>query len=113
MNRPRDRARVLPLERPAQFWIRSPYSVVPVAWLEPRDGWAMLEDAERHRVGAREPESDPEVQRERAARSRTAPMTTVAITYRVLAAELHPDRGGSHEAMARLNHVRTLLRKAV
>jgi hypothetical protein len=34
--------------------------------------------------------------------------------YRVLAAKLHhPDREGSTEAMARLNYVRTLLRRAI
>jgi hypothetical protein len=33
--------------------------------------------------------------------------------YRVLAVKLHPDKGGSTEAMRRLNHVRDLLRNAV
>jgi hypothetical protein len=49
MNRPRDRARVLTrLETPPRMSVRSPYYVVPVAWLEPRDGCATLDDAERH-----------------------------------------------------------------
>jgi hypothetical protein len=40
--------------------------------------------------------------------------TLIDIGYRVLAAKLHqPDREGSSEAMARLNHVRTLLRRAI
>jgi len=37
----------------------------------------------------------------------------IAIGYRVLAAKLHPDRGGSQEAMARLNRVREILKRAV
>jgi hypothetical protein len=37
----------------------------------------------------------------------------IDIGYRVLAAKLHPDRGGSTEAMARLNRVRSLLRNAL
>jgi hypothetical protein len=37
----------------------------------------------------------------------------VDIGYRVLAARLHPDKGGSHEAMARLNNVRRRLKEAV
>ena len=38
----------------------------------------------------------------------------IAIGYRVLSAELHPDkRGGSREAMARLNRVRERLRSHV
>jgi Protein of unknown function (DUF3102) len=40
--------------------------------------------------------------------------TLIDIGYRVLAAKLHqPDREGSTEAMTRLNHVRTLLRRAI
>jgi hypothetical protein len=37
----------------------------------------------------------------------------IDIGYRVLAAKLHPDKGGSHQAMKRLNHVRQVLRRAV
>ena len=37
----------------------------------------------------------------------------IDIGYRVLAAKLHPDTGGSHEAMKRLNEVRRLLREAI
>jgi DUF3102 family protein len=37
----------------------------------------------------------------------------IDIGYRVLAAKLHPDHGGSKEAMARLNAVRSLLKGAV
>jgi hypothetical protein len=58
--------------------------------------------------------------RERQSREREAKLakelahTLIDIGYRVLAAKLHhPDREGSTEAMARLNHVRTLLRRAI
>lgn len=34
----------------------------------------------------------------------------IDIGYRALAAKFHPDRGGSHDAMARLNKARTLLK---
>jgi hypothetical protein len=37
----------------------------------------------------------------------------IDIGYKVLASKLHPDRGGSQEAMARLNRVRNLLRSAI
>jgi len=37
----------------------------------------------------------------------------IDIGYKVLSIELHPDKGGSHEAMLRLNEVRTHLRSAV
>ena len=36
----------------------------------------------------------------------------IDIGYKVLAAKLHPDMGGSDEAMARLNHVRKVLKEA-
>jgi hypothetical protein len=36
------------LETPLRVSVRSPYYVVPVARLEPRDGCATLDDAERH-----------------------------------------------------------------
>jgi hypothetical protein len=58
--------------------------------------------------------------KERQSREREAKLTKelahtlIDIGYRVLAAKLHhPDREGSTEAMARLNHVRTLLRRAI
>jgi len=35
----------------------------------------------------------------------------IDVGYRVLAAKLHPDTGGSHEAMARLNQVRERLKR--
>lgn len=37
----------------------------------------------------------------------------IDIGYKVLAATLHPDKGGSPEAMARLNKVRSILKDAV
>ena len=58
--------------------------------------------------------------KERQSREREAKLakelahTLIDIGYRVLAAKLHhPDREGSTEAMARLNHIRTLLRRAI
>ena len=37
----------------------------------------------------------------------------IDIGYKVLASKLHPDKGGSPEAMARLNHVRKALKEAL
>jgi len=37
----------------------------------------------------------------------------IDIGYKALAAKLHPDKGGSREAMSRLNHVRDRLKNAV
>lgn len=37
----------------------------------------------------------------------------IDIGFKALASKLHPDKGGSREAMSRLNRVRDLLRKAV
>jgi len=37
----------------------------------------------------------------------------IDIGYKVLAAKLHPDKGGSAEAMARLNQVRRTLKEAI
>lgn len=37
----------------------------------------------------------------------------IDIGYKVLAAKLHPDKGGSAEAMARLNKVRNLLKESI
>jgi hypothetical protein len=37
----------------------------------------------------------------------------IDIGYRVLSTKLHPDKGGSQEAMSRLNRVRTQLRDAI
>jgi threonyl-tRNA synthetase len=37
----------------------------------------------------------------------------IDIGYRVLAAKLHPDKGGSSEAMSRLNKVKAILRGAI
>jgi hypothetical protein len=37
----------------------------------------------------------------------------IDIGYKVLASKLHPDKGGSSEAMARLNRVRSILKNAI
>jgi hypothetical protein len=37
----------------------------------------------------------------------------IDIGYKVLSSKLHPDKGGSSEAMARLNKVRSILREAI
>lgn len=40
-------------------------------------------------------------------------MQLIKIGFRVLAAKLHPDKGGSSEAMARLNKVKSILEEAL
>jgi hypothetical protein len=51
-------------------------------------------------------------QQERALQRKLA-LSLIDIGYKALAAKLHPDKGGSREAMMRLNRVRELLRGAV
>jgi len=51
-------------------------------------------------------------QEERALQRKLA-LSLIDIGYKALATKLHPDKGGSREAMARLNRVRDLLRSAV
>jgi curved DNA-binding protein CbpA len=36
----------------------------------------------------------------------------IGIGYKVLSIKLHPDKGGSHDAMRRLNRVRAKLKEA-
>ena len=43
---------------------------------------------------------------------KTLALQLIDTGYRVLASRLHPDKGGSHEAMSRLNHVRAMLKNA-
>jgi len=51
-------------------------------------------------------------QEERALQRKLA-LSLIDIGYKVLASKLHPDKGGSREAMTRLNRVRELLKGAV
>ena len=51
-------------------------------------------------------------QDERALQRKLA-LNLIDIGYKALATKLHPDKGGSREAMARLNRVRDMLRSAV
>jgi hypothetical protein len=51
-------------------------------------------------------------QQERALQRKLA-LSLIEIGYKALATKLHPDKGGSVEAMARLNRVRKLLQEAV
>jgi hypothetical protein len=51
-------------------------------------------------------------QEERALQRKLA-LSLIDIGYKALASKLHPDKGGSREAMARLNRVRDILRDAV
>jgi len=51
-------------------------------------------------------------QEERALQRKLA-LSLIDIGFKALASKLHPDKGGSREAMARLNRVRELLRGAV
>jgi Protein of unknown function (DUF3102) len=51
-------------------------------------------------------------QEERALQRKLA-LSLIDIGYKALASKLHPDKGGSREAMTRLNRVRDILRDAV
>lgn len=52
-------------------------------------------------------------QKEERALQRKLSLSLIDIGYKALATKLHPDKGGSREAMTRLNRVRDFLRKAV
>jgi hypothetical protein len=78
-------------------------------WTNPVD-----DIAERARNEARRLAAQEELTRaqERDAEEKLG-MRLIDIGFRVLARELHPDKGGSREAMARLNRVRDRLRANV
>src|SRR5262245_52022111 len=78
-------------------------------WVTPIDDIAEKARAEAQRL-AREEELTR--QQERDAEAKLG-LRLIDIGFKVLARELHPDKGGSREAMARLNRVRDRLRANV
>jgi hypothetical protein len=56
---------------------------------------------------------DTQSKAEEAQLARVLGLQLIDIGYKVLSTKLHPDKGGSTEAMARLNRVRDLLKHAV
>jgi hypothetical protein len=75
---------------------------------------ALDDIAERARGEARRLAAQEELtrQQDRDAEAKLG-LRLIAIGFKVLARELHPDKGGSREAMARLNRVRDRLRANV
>ena len=69
-----------------------------------------IDHAKREAVRARE--ENLTRQQEREADQKLA-LRLIEIGFKVLAKELHPDRGGSREAMTRLNRVRDRLKQCV
>jgi hypothetical protein len=81
-------------EKPRPVWTASAYNIADRARRE----------AERIRQEQLTREQEREAQRELA-------LKLISIGYKVLAKELHPDKGGSQEAMTRLHIVRARLKK--
>lgn len=103
---------------------RNPFPPTPVFLVIdlPTDGEPVAETAEAARLGAQAYRArlDAEtlaIRRREARRAqerdarRALALRVVAAGYKTIARELHPDAGGSVEAMARLNTVRTWLRR--
>jgi Protein of unknown function (DUF3102) len=65
------------------------------------------------RVNVEALKQDALAKQEERALQRKLALSLIDIGYKALAAKLHPDKGGSREAMIRLNRVRELLRGAV
>lgn len=78
-------------------------------WTAPIDAVADKARREAQRLAL---EDNLTRQQERDAESKLG-LRLIDIGYKVLARELHPDKGGSREAMARLNRVRERLRANV
>lgn len=78
-------------------------------WTGPVDAVADRARDEQRRIAAQEALTR---QQERQAEA-TLGLRLIDIGYKVLARELHPDKGGSRDAMARLNRVRDRLKQNV
>jgi hypothetical protein len=77
------------------------------AWHEPiREALPNRQIIERLKQERQDKEQEDKLQRQLA-------FKLIDIGYKVLATKLHPDKGGSREAMARLNKVRDILRGAI
>ena len=75
-------------------------------WHEPVKAIAARVDVERLTRELQARESEAKMVRELG-------LKLIDIGYKVLAAKLHPDRGGSRDAMTRLNYVRDQLKRAL
>jgi hypothetical protein len=76
------------------------------AWHEPIRQALNTVNVERLRQERQSKENEEKLMRHLA-------IELIDIGYKVLASKLHPDRGGSQEAMARLNKVRSILKGAI
>jgi hypothetical protein len=81
----------------------------------PRGGGAWHEPIKEviGRVNVEALKQDALAKQEERALQRKLALNLIDIGYKALASKLHPDKGGSREAMARLNRVRDILRDAV
>jgi len=79
-----------------------------VAAMRGLDRWGVSQMMDRMFRGFAQLQSGPDDWRNILAHMGDTPdnLIEVNINYRLLAAELHPDRGGSHEKMSRLNQAR-------
>lgn len=77
-----------------------------VAWHEPVRLAVNKVDVERLAQERQNREKEERLMRELGLR-------LIDIGYKALAQKLHPDKGGSHEAITRLNRVRDLLKRAI
>ena len=84
-----------------------PHTVRPAAWDEPVK--KTMDDPELIERIRRDTQSKLKESR----LVRELGLKLIDIGYKVLSTKVHPDKGGNHDAMRRLNHVRDLLKKAL
>lgn len=80
---------------------------------EPRNSWEQPVRESINRVDVDRLIQERQNQEKESRLVREVALNLIDIGYRALAAKLHPDKGGSAEAMARLNKARDLLKRAV
>ena len=84
-----------------------PHTVRPTAWFEPVK--QVVEKVDTETLNLKREELKRADERDA---QRKLALQLIDIGYKVLARELHPDKGGSKEAMARLNAVRDRLKNS-
>lgn len=115
----RDTARrYMVLARESENRRRRPFSSIQEAMgrpsRSPAPAWAKPVREVVSRVNMEALAQDRQNREKEASMRRQLALRLIDIGYKVLAAELHPDKpGGSREAMARLNEVRDLLKRAI
>jgi hypothetical protein len=87
----------------------------PIAYADPPPAWhkpvqRVVDQVDTQRLNLRREEMKRAEEQDA---QRTLALQLIDIGYRVLARKLHPDKGGSRDAMVRLNAVRDRLKRSV